>query len=121
MGDGVQIRQVFHNLVSNALKFRRDETPRIHIAAEPAAGMWRFSVADNGIGIEPQYWDRIFIIFQRLHSRAKYGGTGIGLAIVKRVIQRHGGKIWVDSEPGRGTTFLFTLPAVDEATDQSPV
>ncbi len=113
IADANQLRQVFQNLVSNAIKFRRpDVPPAIHISAQRQDGMVRFSVTDNGIGIEPQYYDRIFVIFQRLHGMDAYEGTGIGLAIVKRIIDRHKGRIWVESEPGKGSTFYFTVPAV---------
>jgi len=113
MADPGQLRQVFQNLIGNAIKFRKpDEPPRIQITAEKHGTMWQFAVSDNGIGIEPEYLDRIFMIFQRLHGRDSYPGTGIGLTIVKRIVERHGGKIWVASEPGEGSTFYFTLPAV---------
>ncbi len=112
LADASQLHQVFSNLVANAIKFRREGVPpKVHVSARWKDGMWEFSVADNGIGIEPQYYDRIFIIFQRLHGRDKYSGTGIGLALVKRIVERHGGRIWLESEPGEGTTFYFTLPA----------
>ena len=113
-GDGIQLGQVFQNLISNAIKFRGDAPPQIFIAAEWREGMWRFAVRDNGIGFDPQFSERIFIIFQRLHTRAEYGGTGIGLAICKKIIERHGGRIWVESQPGSGAVFYFTLPPADE-------
>ncbi len=112
MADPLQLEQVFTNLVSNAIKFRRlDEPLQIHVGARRTDGFWEFSVADNGIGIAPEYFDRIFVIFQRLHTKETYPGTGIGLAIVKRIIDRHGGQIRVESTPGEGSTFFFTLPA----------
>ena len=108
--DPIQISQLFQNLIGNALKFRNTQPPRIHIGAERQDADWAFSVRDNGIGIDPQYAERIFAIFQRLHAREIYPGTGIGLAICKRIVQRHGGRIWVESELGKGATFYFTLP-----------
>ena len=102
--------QVFQNLILNGIKFHGEETPKIHIAAEKKANEWVFSVQDNGIGIDPQYSERIFEIFKRLNSRERYPGTGIGLAICKKIIERHGGRIWVESELGKGSTFYFTLP-----------
>ncbi|MEO8393115.1 MAG: ATP-binding protein [Chloroflexota bacterium] len=114
MGDRGQLAQVFENLLSNAIKFHGDQPPVTHISAQREGDFWRFSVRDHGIGIEPQYWERIFLIFERLHDRTTYPGTGIGLAITKKIIERHGGKIEVKSELGAGTEFLFTLPAGDE-------
>jgi signal transduction histidine kinase len=107
---GMLVR-LFQNLISNALKFCKAERPIVRIQAEARGGDWVFSVADNGIGIEPQYKDRIFLIFQRLHKQSEYPGTGIGLAVCKRIVERNGGRIWLESEPGKGTTFFFTLPA----------
>lgn len=114
LADPGQLEHVFLNLISNALKFRGAAAPAIHIGASREGNGWRLTVRDNGIGIDPQYFDRIFVIFQRLNARTDYPGTGIGLAIVKKIVERHGGRIWVDSVPGSGTTFSFTLPAVSE-------
>ena len=108
-GDETQLVQVLQNLVGNGIKFHSAQPPRIDVSAHRDGEGWRFAVRDNGIGIEQQYWDQIFVIFQRLHTRQKYPGTGIGLAICKRIVERHGGRIWLDSQPGQGTTFYFTL------------
>ena len=109
--DGSQLAQVFQNLIGNALKFRAEgRPPEIRVTTRQDPTEWVFAVADNGIGIEPQYFERIFRMFQRLHTRTRYPGTGIGLAICKKIIERHGGRIWLESQPDRGTTFFFTLP-----------
>ena len=110
MADASQMVQLFQNLIGNAIKFRGEESPRIHVSALEKGNEWVFSVKDNGIGIEAQFSERIFIAFQRLHSREKYPGTGIGLAICKKIVDRHGGKIWVESELGKGSTFYFSIP-----------
>lgn len=110
--DTVQIAQVFQNLIGNALKFHGEGAPEIHIGAERKNDKWVFRVEDNGIGIDRQYADRVFQMFQRLHERGRYTGSGIGLAIAKKIVERHGGRIWFDSKPEHGTTFYFTIPAI---------
>lgn len=110
MGDEVQLGQVFQNLIGNAIKFHSDRPPKIYVRAKKRDGVWVFSVADNGIGIERKFAERIFQMFQRLHERGRYEGSGIGLAISKKIVERHGGKIWFESSPGLGTTFYFTIP-----------
>ena len=109
--DSGQLIRLFQNLIGNAIKYRGDSEPVIHVSAKLEGDEWVFPVADNGIGIDAQYYERIFQIFQRLHKRDEYPGTGIGLAICKRIIDRHGGRIWVESEPGSGSVFYFTIPA----------
>jgi signal transduction histidine kinase len=113
MADERQFLHLLQNLLSNAIKFKGRESPQIHLSAERREKEWVFSVRDNGIGIDPQYSERIFVLFQRLHTNAEYPGTGIGLALCKKIIERHGGRIWMESELGQGATFYFTLPARD--------
>ena len=108
--DATQLAQLFQNLIGNAIKFRGEDTPRVHISSHRNEDKWVFSVKDNGIGIAPEYRDRIFMIFQRLHANDKYPGTGIGLAIARKIVERHGGTIWVQSEPDKGSTFSLTIP-----------
>jgi light-regulated signal transduction histidine kinase (bacteriophytochrome) len=113
--DASQMRQLLQNLLSNAIKFRGKEPLRIHVSARREENTWMFSVRDNGLGIEPQYFERIFIIFQRLVTRDEYPGTGIGLAVCKKIVERHGGRIWLESALGQGTTFHFTIVDVAPA------
>jgi len=108
--DETQLIQLFQNLLGNAIKFRGEEQPRIHVSAKEDSNDCLFSLSDNGIGINPEYFDRIFVIFQRLHGREEYPGTGIGLSVCKRIVERHGGRIWVESQPGEGSTFHFAIP-----------
>jgi PAS domain S-box-containing protein len=126
--DSTQLTQLFQNLIGNAIKFRGKETPRVHIGAKRESNGWQFAVSDNGIGVEPEYAAQIFLIFQRLHSRENYPGTGIGLAICKKIVENHRGRIWVKSKPGEGSTFYFTIPdsssrklAMKGGSDQQPV
>ena len=108
MADSTQLAQVFQNLIVNGIKYHSEEVPKIHISAERKASEWHFSVQDNGIGIDPQYSEKIFEVFKRLHNKEEYPGTGIGLAVCKKIVERHGGRIWVESELGKGSTFYFT-------------
>ncbi|HTY99061.1 MAG TPA: ATP-binding protein [Rhodocyclaceae bacterium] len=115
VGDATQLTQLLQNLIGNAVKFRQPgEVPRIHVGARRLDDGWELSVQDNGIGISPEYFERIFVIFQRLHSKQDYPGTGIGLAVCKKIVERHGGRIWVESRPGAGAKFLFTIPDREE-------
>jgi signal transduction histidine kinase len=109
------LAQVFQNLIGNALKFRGQAPPRIRLAARKQNQEWTFSVADNGIGIAPEHAQTIFAIFKRLHTHAEYPGSGIGLSICKKIVEQHGGRIWVESEPGKGSTFHFVLPCLAPA------
>ena len=110
LADHSQLLQLWQNLITNAIKYRSDKPPQIEIGAKVQNNQWLFSVKDNGIGIDSSYYERVFAIFQRLHTREKYPGTGIGLAVCQKIVDRHGGKIWVESESGQGSTFYFTIP-----------
>ncbi len=129
-GDPSQLVQLFQNMIGNAIKFRGENTPHVHICARRKEDEWVFSIKDNGIGIAPEYKDRIFVIFQRLHATDRYPGTGIGLAIAKKIVERHGGAIWVDSQIDEGATFCFTIPdhggknseqSIDDQSDRDPL
>jgi signal transduction histidine kinase len=113
LADDIQIIQLFQNLIGNSIKFRREEPPRIHVSAEQKDKQWVFSLCDNGIGIEPKNINCIFDIFQRVHSSSEYPGNGIGLAICKKIVEKHGGRIWVESKPREGSRFYFTIPVKD--------
>jgi light-regulated signal transduction histidine kinase (bacteriophytochrome) len=113
-GDPGQLRQLFQNLIGNGIKFVEDGPPRIEVSAERQGRYWRFCVADNGIGIDPRHADRIFAVFKRLHGRESYPGSGIGLSICKRIVERHNGRIWVEQNEGGGSRFCFTIPASEE-------
>jgi len=126
-GDAGQLEQLFQNLVANALKFRRPgERPMVRVTAErraegTAGAAWEFAVVDDGIGFEPEFAEQIFVVFQRLHTRTEFPGTGVGLAIVKKIVERHGGRVWAESTPGAGATFRFTLPDAAPGGDASAV
>jgi chemotaxis family two-component system sensor kinase Cph1 len=109
--DASQLAQVFQNLIANAIKYRGDKIPAVRIAAERKMNDWMFSVSDNGIGFDAAHRERIFNLFQRLHTAAEYPGSGIGLSVCKKIVERHGGKIWAESEPGKGSVFYFTIPS----------
>jgi signal transduction histidine kinase len=120
LGDEFQLGQLLQNLIGNAIKYRGQGPVQIHVGCARVGEMWRFAVQDNGIGIDPEYAERVFVIFQRLHTRQEYPGTGIGLAVCKKIVERHGGRIWVESAEGKGSTFYFTLPVREDlgpATD----
>ena len=119
MADGTQLEQLFQNLIGNAVKFSGGAPPHVHVSADRVGEQWIFSVRDNGIGIDPRYHDKIFGIFQRLHSRETYPGTGIGLSVCKRIVERHGGRIWVESAEGQGSTFYFSVPSAPASQAQS--
>jgi signal transduction histidine kinase len=116
-GDRSQMAQLLQNLIGNGIKYHGDDPPRVHLSAEQNGGEWMIAVRDNGIGIDAKHHERIFEIFRRLHTQQQFPGTGIGLAVCRRIVQRHGGRIWVESEPGRGTTFYFTIP--ERSTEQT--
>jgi len=127
-GDASLLVQLLQNLVGNGLKFRSEEAPRVHIGVRRVEGgeaddVWEFTCSDNGIGIDPQYEDKIFVIFQRLHGRDSYGGTGIGLAMCKKIVEHHGGRLWLDPErpgsDGTGATFRWTLPVATDNQDET--
>ena len=119
MADDVQLSQLFQNLIGNAIKFHGEAPPRVHVSAEQKENEWVFSVQNNGIGIAPEFSERIFQIFQRLHTRDEYSGTGIGLAVCKKIVERHGGHIWVESPLEQGAIFYFTLPIQEVMDEQS--
>jgi len=114
MADDIQIGLVFENLIENSIKFRGDRAPHIRIKAEADSNQWVIQIADNGIGINTKFSERVFLLFQRLHDREIYEGLGMGLTISRKIVERHGGRIWYESEPGKGTTFFFTLPAANQ-------
>jgi light-regulated signal transduction histidine kinase (bacteriophytochrome) len=114
-GEASLLALVFQNLIGNALKFRSEAAPEVRVGVDRRDGEWLITIADNGIGIEPQYAERVFVIFQRLHPKQEYPGTGIGLAMCRKIVEYHGGSIWLDTEADSGTVFRFTLPALEES------
>jgi PAS domain S-box-containing protein len=120
MGNPVRLTQLFLNLIGNGLKFHGEQPPHVHIGARREGKEWVLSIEDNGIGIDQKYVDAIFVMFKRLHSRNEYPGSGIGLAVVKKIVEQHGGRIWVESEPGKGSKFWFTLPAIETPEPEAP-
>ena len=120
MGNAVRLTQLFLNLIGNGLKFHGEKPPHVHVGARREGNEWVLSVEDNGIGIDQKYIDAIFVMFKRLHSRDEYPGAGIGLAVVKKIVEQHGGRIWVESEPGKGSKFFFTLPAIETPEAGAP-
>jgi len=121
LADEVQLTQLFQNLISNAIKFRSERPPAIHVSAREENGGWHFVVRDNGIGVPVEHSERIFVIFQRLHGRGKYPGTGIGLSLCKKIVERHGGRIWVESQVGQGTEFHFTISGTGSRSETQPL
>jgi light-regulated signal transduction histidine kinase (bacteriophytochrome) len=119
-GDRTRLIQLFQNLIGNAIKFKGQDDPVVQVSAQATGGSWCISIRDNGIGIAPEHFDRIFGVFQRLHERAAYDGTGIGLSICRKIIENHGGRIWVESDPGQGTAFHLTLPQLHDAGVKDP-
>ena len=117
IGDRSQLVQLMDNLIGNGLKYHGDKVPHVHVSAEQIENKWTFSVRDNGIGIAPEHYERIFEIFQRLHDKRDYPGTGIGLAVCRRIVGRHGGTIWVESTPAHGSAFHFTIPVGTDETN----
>jgi chemotaxis family two-component system sensor kinase Cph1 len=117
-GDELQLCELFQNLIDNAIKFRSERPPAVRLGAARNGREWIFSVADNGIGIAPEFQARVFVMFQRLHSRDEYEGTGIGLALCRKIVERHHGRIWVESVPDEGSTFYFTIPIREEGQDE---
>jgi light-regulated signal transduction histidine kinase (bacteriophytochrome) len=115
-----QLTRLLQNLIGNALKYRSERPPQVHITAQPQGYAWLFAVQDNGIGFEPRHAERIFGVFQRLHTREEYSGTGIGLAMCQKIVERHGGRIWAEGRPGEGATFYFTIPMDRRAHHEQP-